>query len=61
MDAVADGHAVSRLLWRFDRGAFPRSAERLRRVLEEVMNITDSSSLQVFHRYEMYAGAPRKT
>jgi SAM-dependent methyltransferase len=52
---------VSRVLWRLDRGSFPRSAEALRGVLEQWFEVEHVERYTVYHEYMLWAGRPRRT
>lgn len=41
----------SRLLWRYDRGSFPRPAERLREAIASQLSIQHWETFAVWHRY----------
>ena len=50
---------VGRLLWHFDRGSYPRTAEELRRLLDDRFEIVSWETFSVFHRYILAVGRPR--
>ena len=45
-----------RMLWRYDRGSYPRSAEYLRSVLSEQYHLVHSERYAVHHEYVLYRG-----
>jgi ubiquinone/menaquinone biosynthesis C-methylase UbiE len=48
-----------RLLWRYDRGSFPRTAEHLRRAIEPHFAITVWDQFAILHRYVIAMGKAR--
>ncbi len=60
MDAVRDSNSkLSQLLWKCDRGKYPRSVEALRAALEPWFELQQVREFTVFHRYVMCLGKPR--
>jgi len=51
LDAVLSDAATSRVLWRYDRGRHPRTAEVLRGVLAKRFDVLDEQEFTVRHRY----------
>lgn len=45
-----------RLLWRFDRGSYPRSPDHLRTLLQEHFTIVHWELYQIWHRYVIAVG-----
>jgi SAM-dependent methyltransferase len=58
LDAVATPAWKSRLLWRYDRGAHPRTADELRRALHSRFDVVSDDEFSVLHRYLLIAGRP---
>ena len=50
---------MGRLLWHFDRGSYPRTAEELRRLLDDRFEIISWETFSIFHRYILAVGRPR--
>jgi len=50
---------ISRLLWRLDRGSFPRSPEVLRDILERRFETEHVERYTVYHEYMLWVGRPR--
>jgi SAM-dependent methyltransferase len=48
-----------RLLWRYDRGSFPRRPERLREVLAKHFELGHWDQFAVWHAYVLAVGRPR--
>ncbi len=60
MDAVwAPYRLLGRLLWRFDRGSFPRGIERLRAAMGAHFDLVEWDEFAIFHRYVLSVGIPR--
>lgn len=60
VDAVRnDGRAVSRWLWRFDRGRYPRTREALASVLERHFVFGAPETFTVLHQYVVWVASPR--
>ena len=60
MDAVwQPGRPASRLLWKHDRGSYPRSADYLRTVLSDHYRLVHEEQYSVFHEYLLCVGAKR--
>jgi SAM-dependent methyltransferase len=60
MDAVtAPGSLVSALLWRWDNGKFPRSAEVLQAAIGRHFVIEISETFRLYHRYLLCIARPR--
>jgi SAM-dependent methyltransferase len=51
LDAVLSIATTSRLLWRYDRGRHPRTADVLRRALAKRFDLLDEQEFKVRHRY----------
>ena len=51
LDAVLNPTYTSRLLWRYDRGRHPRSADTLRRLLAARFTIVSDEEFTIRHRY----------
>jgi SAM-dependent methyltransferase len=50
--------AVSRWLWRYDRGRFPRTRAEIERRLASHFSLSPPEEFAVFHRYVLWVGAP---
>jgi SAM-dependent methyltransferase len=58
LDPVIAGSRISRLLWRLDRGSFPRHASELRREVSTRFEIEWSEEFEVHHRYWLAVARP---
>jgi len=52
--------SLGRVLWRYDRGAHPRTAERLRQALEADFEIESTDRFRAIHRYMLCVCKPRR-
>jgi SAM-dependent methyltransferase len=52
------GRWQSRLLWRLDRGAYPKTPEQLLGVLAEQFSIVHSERFSIYHEYLLAVAAP---
>ena len=52
--------AVSRLLWHYDRGSYPRQSEALCRALEADFTLEQVEQPVIYHRYVLCVGLPRR-
>jgi ubiquinone/menaquinone biosynthesis C-methylase UbiE len=60
MDAVMDSDStLSQLLWKCDRGKYPRSIQALHAALQPWFELEQVHEFAVFHRYMMCLGRPR--
>ncbi len=60
MDAIwAPYRLPGRLLWRFDRGSFPRGIERLRSAMGAHFDLVEWDEFAILHRYVLGVGVPR--
>jgi ubiquinone/menaquinone biosynthesis C-methylase UbiE len=60
LDAVLQPRRwLGRLLWRYDRGSYPRCASDLSRAISGHFRITNAQSLSVFHEYFFCTGSAR--
>jgi len=50
---------VSNLLWKYDRGSFPRTAERIRAALRRRFELQHVGELTVYHRYILCVANPK--
>lgn len=50
--------SLGRVLWRYDRGAHPRTAEQLRNALEAEFEIETVDRFRAIHRYVLYVARP---
>jgi ubiquinone/menaquinone biosynthesis C-methylase UbiE len=48
---------IGRLLWRYDRGCYPRSASELRKAISRHFRITDIQMFSVYHEYYFCTGS----
>ncbi|HEV7773127.1 MAG TPA: class I SAM-dependent methyltransferase [Conexibacter sp.] len=53
--------SLGRVLWRYDRGAHPRTAERLVQTLEAAFEIESTERFRAIHRYILCVCRPRRT
>jgi len=51
LDAVAAPRLTSRILWHYDRGRHPRTADALREQIERRFAVTTQEEFTVFHTY----------
>lgn len=59
-DAIlVESRFMSRLLWRYDRGAFPRTREQLGLLLSAQFEITEQLIYRGVHEYWIAVGKPR--
>ncbi len=60
LDAVACAERmVSNMLWKYDRGSFPRTGERIRAALERRFRLEHVGELTVYHRYILCVASPQ--
>jgi|SRR5581483_11407637 len=60
LDAVwTPESTVSRLLWRYDRGSFPRSGDRLRELMAQSFDLIHNETYTIYHQYVLFAGTPK--
>lgn len=50
---------ISNLLWKYDRGSYPRSAEELCAAIEPWFETEHIEPYAIFHRYILFVGKPR--
>ncbi len=55
-----DRRAISRLLWRYDRGRNPRTKEQILAALSQRFELTDVDDFQIYHQYVLCVGRPRR-
>jgi ubiquinone/menaquinone biosynthesis C-methylase UbiE len=61
LDAVwRPARAPGRLLWRYDRGSFPRTDDVLRQAMEKHFEILRWEGFSLWHAYVVGVGQPRK-
>lgn len=60
LDAVWTSAIASRVLWRYDRGAHPRTAEELRRRFEDRFELVSDETFAIRHTYVLLSGRPRR-
>lgn len=54
-----DSRAISRWLWRYDRGRHPRTGPDLLRRLERAFDLVEVQEFAVYHEYLLCVGKPR--
>ena len=54
------GSLVSTLLWRYDRGSYPRTAEHLLSMLRRHFAVEDIQRYKIYHRYLLCIGRPAR-
>ena len=59
MDSVRADGAIPRLLWRFDRGTHPRSADEMLSALREAFDVEEVERYAKLHRYLFCVARPR--
>jgi SAM-dependent methyltransferase len=60
LDAVRnERRAVSRWLWRHDRGRNPRTPDELRTALERRFRLSSERRFTLYHQYVLWVGSPR--
>jgi ubiquinone/menaquinone biosynthesis C-methylase UbiE len=52
------GSIVSRLLWKYDRGSYPRTIEALRSAMQTQFHIEHTEQFAVYHEYLICIGSP---
>src|SRR5437588_124954 len=58
-DAVwADDRRIGKLLWKYDRGSHPRTAEVLRQTIDEHLDIRHWEHFAVWHEYILCVAVP---
>lgn len=60
VDALDTPAWQSALLWHYDRGSHPRTAEHLTSIVETAFTIKSSERFAVHHRYIILTGQPRR-
>lgn len=58
LDAVAAPRLRSRILWRYDRGSFPRDAGDLRAMFERSFDVVTWTTFAIHHVYVIGVGTP---
>jgi ubiquinone/menaquinone biosynthesis C-methylase UbiE len=62
LDAIRDQtSALSKFLWKYDRGSFPRTVDELRRHIEKRFVIQTEAYNSVYHHYWLCAARPKDT
>lgn len=54
-----DHSATSKLLWKYDRGSFPRRREALRSAIEQYFEIEHEEGFSIYHHYWLCTGKPK--
>jgi ubiquinone/menaquinone biosynthesis C-methylase UbiE len=49
---------VSNFMWRYDRGSYPRTAERLTAMLQQHFVMEETQQYSIFHHYLLFVGRP---
>jgi len=52
---------TGRLLWKYDRGAFPRTAQKLQQMISECFQIIRQEKFAIWHEYWTCIARPDKT
>lgn len=60
LDAVKSPRWMSRLLWAFDRGAFPRPEPVLSSMMEQYFDFESKKSYKIYHEYILCTCIPRR-
>jgi SAM-dependent methyltransferase len=60
VDALREQAAIVKLLWGFDRGTYPRSADELLSALGEALQVDEVERYAKLHRYLFCAARPRR-
>jgi hypothetical protein len=61
LDAVwRPGRLPGRVLWRYDRGSFPRTDVALREAMEQQFDIVRWEAFALWHAYVVAVGRPGK-
>lgn len=59
LDAVEKRNSlVSNFMWRYDRGSYPRTAERLTAMLQRHFVMEETQQYSIFHHYLLFVGRP---
>ncbi len=59
LDALRnDGRALSRWLWRYDRGRHPRTLDQLRIALERRFRLLEEQEFTIYHQYVLWVATP---
>ena len=59
VDAVVTPRIWSRLLWRYDRGGHPRTADRLVEAVGAAFEVSEVERFRIHHEYALITGHPR--
>ena len=57
----SEGSIISGILWRYDRGAYPRSAEALKMILERYFEIEEIEQYTLQHTYILCSAKPKES
>jgi SAM-dependent methyltransferase len=60
VDALREQAAIVKLVWGFDRGTYPRSADELLSALDEAFQVEEVERYAKLHRYLFCAARPRR-
>ena len=50
--------SISNIMWRYDRGRYPRSAERLSALIEKYFVVEEKQEYSILHQYLLVVGRP---
>jgi SAM-dependent methyltransferase len=60
LDAIRnDSRFASRMLWRYDRGRYPRAREELLDALSREFTIDETADFSIYHQYVLCIATPR--
>jgi ubiquinone/menaquinone biosynthesis C-methylase UbiE len=61
LDAVDNPRSImSRLMWKYDRGSHPRSAEHLHALIAESFKLVYCEEYSIYHSYRLWIGGPKR-
>lgn len=52
---------VSRVLWRYDRGSYPRPRDVLQQLMTRSFRIVHAEEYKVYHSYVLWVGEPKRS
>lgn len=58
LDPLASDAWASRLLWKYDRGSFPRTANQLLTAFSRHFSIEQTTTFKVYHQYLLFSAHP---
>ena len=59
LDPLADASWVGQLLWKYDRGSYPRTRTRLLAAVSDAFEVERTREFARFHRYLLLVATPR--